>query len=204
MRFFAERVSVGELKGGNSADQTRNSKNMNTTENTNATTQSNQPSKAALMAALYAFTAQRSGIDWQNYGGSREAFMGDYRPILRNGKTARRLLRYVELCGSISAADIMAAANSAYSGRLAFVVKDDGAKVGVDYTTGQYFPTEYRRAVCAVAAAAIWAYWRASCMPEAEIAADGSRSYRGKSAGDYLRAMARREFGRGVAAVWFN
>lgn len=38
--------------------------------------------------------------------------------------------------------------------------------VGVGYCTGQYFPTEYRRAVCAVLASALWDYVREHCMPK--------------------------------------
>lgn len=86
-----------------------------------------------------------------------------------------------------------------------------GATV-IDYCTGQYFPTEYRRAACAVLSAAIWAWWREHCMPEkagtikrGEFAFDAYM--RGKvrmSGGDWLRSNARREFSRGVAARWFD
>lgn len=117
----------------------------------------------------------------------------------------------------------------------------------VDYCTGQYFPTEYRRAVCAVLASALWDYTRENAMPavygyrveswsqlgkgreyghvrasradaETELANKGGREY-GRvsdvyqlpkgcgtyaSAGDWLRAHFRKEFGRGIASRWFT
>lgn len=59
-------------------------------------------------------------------------------------------------------------------------------------------------------ASAIWGWWRNECMPapDAPVINAGyyglDLTYRGKSAGDWLRATARREFDRGVAARWFN
>jgi hypothetical protein len=67
------------------------------------------------------------------------------------------------------------------------------AGFAVDYCTGQYFPTEYRKAACAVLSQAIWAWTSAHCMP-----ADTAKP------GDYLRASLKREFGRGMASRWFN
>lgn len=83
----------------------------------------------------------------------------------------------------------------------------------IDYCTGQYFPTEYRRAVCAVLASALWYYTREHCMPTVGTAPCGSgkaeadKYFDGKkavSAGDWLRAHFRNEFGRGIAARWFS
>lgn len=163
------------------------------------------PTKAAIIQALRAFIAQRSGIEWANYG-EREAFMGDYRPMLRHGKQAREMLRAIEWRDSITTEQIMSAARSAFSGRLSFVVRADGA-VGVDYCTGQYFVTEYRRAVCAVLSSVLWNYWREN-MPALEIAkapeACPQVAHGIVNAGDYIRRQARNEFGRGIAGTWFN
>lgn len=151
--------------------------------------------KQAMVNALYKFINQRSGIEFRNYWTSdhwnarseaREAFMGDYRPILKHGRHARQLLRFVERCDSITA-EMLLEASSAYSGRLQFVERGD--KVGIDYTTGQYFPTEYRNAVCVVLAQAIWNWFRDKCNCET---------------GEAIRKAARREFGRGIASIWFN
>ena len=79
----------------------------------------------------------------------------------------------------------------------------------IDYCTGQYFPTEYRRAVCAVLASAIWSWKRDQCMPAPTLhhnteTGETLQRYKGLRAGDYLRANFKREFGRGMAARWFN
>ena len=145
--------------------------------------------KPAMINALAAFISQRSGIDRRNYGcitrrESREAFMGDYRPILKHGKQARKLLSFVSR-RDISAEDLLSASQSAFSGRLSFVFRGDSA--AVDYTTGQYFPTEYRAAACAVLARAVWEYFRTGCNYSPE----------------QIRKAARREFGRAIASAWF-
>jgi hypothetical protein len=79
----------------------------------------------------------------------------------------------------------------------------------VDYCTGQYFPTEYRRAVCAVLASALWTYTREHCMPEPTLhhnseTGETLHRYKGMHAGDWLRAHFRQQFGRGIASRWFS
>ena len=128
--------------------------------------------------------AQRSGIDYQNYG-ERESFMGDYLPILRAGRDARVLLAAVSGRDSITSENILSATR-AYSGRLQ-IVERNGA-VAVDYCTGQYFPTEYRNAACAVLSQSLWDY----------------ALNQGYKTGNDIRKWARDEFGRGIASRWFN
>lgn len=139
--------------------------------------------KQAIIEALYRFINQRSGMDYRNYG-EREAFMGDYRPILKHGRQARLMLQQIAWRDSITA-EKLAEATRAFSGRLQLVERN--GKVACDYTTGQYLATEYRCAACAVLAQALWDYWRADCKT-----------------GDDIRKMARRELGRGIAKEWFN
>lgn len=169
-------------------------------------------SKQTVITALYKFISQRSGIQYYNYG-ERTSFMSDYRRILRDGRDARLLLRAVDLRDSITAEHIIAASERAFSGRLTLKARADGA-VAVDYTTGQYFPTEYRAAACAVLASVLWGYFRAN-MPQAKgvkhasgfgvfRATHETESYDGLSGGDWIRRAARREFGRGIAGRWFN
>lgn len=166
-----------------------------------------------MIAALRAFINQRSGIEWANYNcgdykRSREAFNGDYRPILKRGRQARAMLAVVEACDDITADDLIEASR-AFSGRLQFVERD--GRVGVDYCTGQYFPTEYRAAACAVLASALWAHFRKG-MPSADGHAKRTHgtfttehdTYGGLTAGEFLRKQARQQFGRGIAADWFN
>lgn len=123
--------------------------------------------------ALRRFVSQRSGIDARNYGGSREAFMQDYRRILRDGRDARVMLRAV--------IPDYALADALKSGRLIW----DGKRL--EFTACQYFPTEYRAAVCRALANALWRVW-----------ATGGTSC------ERIRAQARYSLGRGVASRWFN
>jgi len=135
--------------------------------------------KTEILEALARFVAQRSGIDGRNYGESREAFLGDYRRILRDGRDARAMLRIVELSTCLPDSIL---ADVLKSGRLTW----DGKRL--DYCTGQYFPTEYRAAVCRALASALWAYWREAGAPSC----------------DKIRATARRNLGRGIARRWFD
>jgi hypothetical protein len=93
--------------------------------------------------------------------------------------------------------------------------------VEIDYCTGQYFPTEYRRAACAVLASALWEYTREHCSPrgterERHVQHGSATNLpmstetqwklgaKWMSPGDWLRAHFAREFGRGIASRWFN
>ena len=140
--------------------------------------------KSAIIQALRQFTNQRPGLEFGNYG-NVSAYRSELRDIGNTRKHALALLRFVELFG-IDAAAIVEASRSAFSGRLTLAA--DGGRVSIDYCTGQYWPTEYRRAVCAVLSSAIWAYFR-NC---------------GYATGDAIRARARAEFGRTIAQKWFS
>jgi hypothetical protein len=167
--------------------------------------------KAAIIAALRTFMNQRPGLEFGNYGDVR-AYRSEMRGITRDLHDARELMRAVELSDSITADDLIRAASSAFSGRLTIHVDADapfGARVA--YCTGQYWPTEYRRAVCAVLASALWAHVREHCMPKGRLVHNsetgetferyGSKDLR---AGDWLRAHFRQQFGRGIASRWFS
>jgi hypothetical protein len=135
--------------------------------------------RTEILEALARFTAQRSGIDGRNYGGSREAFLGDYRRILRDGREARALLRVVELSTCLPDSILV---DVLKSGRLTW----DGKRL--DNCAGQYFPTEYRAAVCRALASVLWNYW-----------GDG-----GRYTAEQIRAAAKSNLGRGIAKRWFN
>lgn len=145
--------------------------------------------KQQIIGALYTFIGQRPGLEFGNYG-EPVSYRAEVRAIGKDLTQARQLLRYVELRGSITADDIIDASKHAYSGRLTITASDDG-KVSIDYCTGQYWPTEYRKAACAVLSQAIWDYKRENTLLP-------------NVTGDRLRATFRREFGRGMAARWFN
>jgi len=135
--------------------------------------------RTEILEALARFVAQRSGIDGRIYGGSREAFLGDYRRIQRDGREARALLRVVELSTCLPDSILV---DVLKSGRLTW----NGKRL--DYCAGQYFPTEYRAAACRALASVLWNYWR-----------DG-----GRYTADQIRAAAKSNLGRGIARRWFN
>lgn len=134
--------------------------------------------------ALLAFAESRPGFEWANYDGAPDAYRADYREAYKDLQDARTLLAYIART-SISDDDLIAAAGN---DRLQINRASDGS-IRVDYVTGQYYPTEYRAAVCRVASAAIWRYFR-----------EGS----GYDTGDAIRAAARRALPRAVARRWFS
>ena len=159
--------------------------------------------KQKIIDALYTFIGQRPGLEYGNYG-DPVAYRAGMRAIGRDLTQARALLRYVALRDSITGADIIKASARAYCGRLTITVD-----ATIDYCPGQYWPTEYRRAVCAVLAQVVWAWQRDQCMPAPTLhhnseTGETVERYKGQRAGDYLRASLKREFGRGRAARWFS
>lgn len=183
-----------------------------------------QGSKSAVIAALHAWINQRPGLEFGNYG-EMKSYRAEIRQIGKDLQHARTLLRAVELRDSITGEMIVEAAKHAYSGRLSILVgptegeRLDGIRaeqlpaVRIDYCTGQYWPTEYRRAVCAVLASVLWDYWRDNMPKEVHMYGhakpghifDGaSKRPQYLSAGDWLRNTAKREFGRSIGERWFN
>ncbi len=146
-----------------------------------------ETTKDTILNALAKHIAQRSGIDARNYFSDwrdtegRKAFAAEYREILREGRDARALLYAVRRSPSITADDILAASKRAFSGRLSWNDK----KQRWDYCTGQYFPTEYRAAACAVLASVLWNW------SERPTTDDKRKYFRG-------------ELGRGIQSRWFN
>jgi hypothetical protein len=117
------------------------------------TTTTTTDERTAILNALRAWVAQRPGLEFGNYG-DVAAYREEQRDIARDKKHAEILLNAVKWRTSITADDLKAAFR-AYSGRLSW----NGERL--DYCTGQYWPTEYRRAACAGLAAAQWGYLRA-------------------------------------------
>jgi hypothetical protein len=167
--------------------------------------------KDEIISLLHAFMEQRPGMEFANYGDVR-SYRSESRSITRDLHDARTLLRAVSWRESITAENL-AAAFRAFSGRLTLTERK--GRPALDYCTGQYFPTEYRKAVCAVLASALWDYYRDECMP-APIGTMQSRGYeteayptpgkRGEvcSAGDWLRTTFKCEFGAHLARRYFD
>lgn len=164
--------------------------------------------KQDIITALEAFINQRPGLEYGNYGEPR-SYRAELRSIGKDLKHARELLRAVEH-SPITAEQLVAAFDS-FSGRLSIkeelthVVRNtpsgkittEEMRVRLDYCTGQYWPTEYRRAVCAVCASALWYFKREELNAQTD-----NREY--GSLGDEIRAYFRRSFGRGIQSRWFN
>lgn len=176
-----------------------------------ATAQTIDP-RDAILTALDRWIRQRPGLEFGNYG-DWSAYRAEVRSIGRDLAHARTLLAYVERHPSIDAERLTAAFRDAYSGRLS--LRENSAadrkafapcvpRFSLDYCTGQYWPTEYRKAACAVLASAIWNWWRDECMPEYESIHGVAGAGKPVVPGDWLRANARREFGNSIAARWFN
>jgi len=147
------------------------------------------PSKENILQSLRSFIAMRSGIVWadyqtSDYQESNRAYNSDYRTIVKHGADARKLLEFVSSHESITADNIVSSSSAC---RLQIVRNAKG--VFCDYTTGQYFATEYRAGACQFLAAVIWDWLRDQC---------------GYKTGDEIRKAARNNFGRGMASRWFN
>lgn len=154
--------------------------------------------KPALIAALTQWINKRPGLDprdyirdWSDRDG-RATYFSEARSITKDLHQARALLRYVELRPSITAEDILKASRDSFSGRLTIEPLNDGEGFSLNYCVGQYWPTEYRRAVCAVLASAVWNRLREDLPPETE------------HKGDAIRKAARRELGRSIASRWLS
>lgn len=172
-----------------------------------------------ILANLDAFVRQRSGMDYRDYGDAA-SYRSEQRAVTRDLHDYRTLRAAVQWRDGIDAAALKDAFR-AFSGRLTW----NGKRM--DYCTGQYFPTEYRKAACAVLASALWDYTRDKAMPWASYVVESkpfatltdAKAYAatfapvfvaiearhdGLSPGDWLRRYFRREFGRGLAGRYFN
>jgi hypothetical protein len=144
-------------------------------------------SRDQILDAMKAFAAKRPGLEPGNYLSSyydkegRKAYLSEMRSITKDLHHARVLLDAVRLSGITEAQ--MLEAFKAFGGRLSW----DGKTL--DYCVGQYWATEYRRAVCAVLVSALWAYWRDHC---------------GCDTGDKIKAQSKRLLPLAVARRWFG
>lgn len=153
------------------------------------TTQATIPSRDLFLKALLAFVSQRPVLDRRDYDAA--GYRAEVRGVRQTLKDARALI--LELSFSGATAETIAGAFSAYSGRLSWKATESG--VELDYTAGQDWSTEYRCAVCAVAAKALWDHYRETFA---------AKAHRGESPGDAIRRQFRTMFGRGLASRWFN
>ena len=169
-------------------------------------------SRDAILDALAAWIEQRPGLDPRDYSDGTangwRAYRSEARSITKDLQHARTLLAACRWRHSMTV-DCLREGFRAFSGRLTLTEKDGRAVL--DYCTGQYWPTEYRRAACAVLASAIWHYTR-ECLPE-PAGKDEHESALYKrpggtpglcSAGDWIRSTLRREFGATIQTRWMD
>jgi len=144
--------------------------------------------KQDILDNLQAFVNQRPGLEPANYAGHADLYRRDYREHCHKPKQDfEALARAVDFrLGGITTDDMRQGFRRAFGGRLD--LHDNG---DIDYTPGQHCATEYRRAACDVLARILWDFW-ASDTPQ------------DKTPREHITANARREFGRGIAARWFN
>ena len=159
----------------------------------------NTITKYQVVKALRLWINQRPGLEFANYG-DVSAYRAEQRSIAKDRVHARELLAYAASIEGVTAEMLIQPLTT--GGRL--TLGDDGT---LSYCTGQYWPTEYRRAAAAAVASTIWDYWRNNCMPEPVVSdrpMPATRKYEGLSAGDWLRRHARQELGCSIAARWFR
>lgn len=128
-----------------------------------------------MLSALDRWIRQPPRLTPSDYGDAK-AYRAEVRAIGRDLRDARTMLRYVA-SSYMPGETLRTAFRDFGDGRLHW----DGERVF--YLTVQHWPTEYRRAVCVVAAGAITKYWQPNASP---------------------KMIAMDEFGPGIAKRWFS
>ena len=147
------------------------------------------PDKGTTIRLLEAWIRQRPGLEPGNYG-DWASYRSEARSIQADRADAFELLAVAAVeCSS----EALAEGFRAYSGRLTLDHRPEGWRL--DYCTGQYWPTEYRKAACAVLASALW-----DTFHERWSVSDRKN----ESPGDAIRRRFRERFGRRIAERWFN
>ncbi len=130
-----------------------------------------------VFAALEKWIGQRSKLDWRDYGGDGSAYRSEARSIAADGKRARAALREARHL-TPAQPDILMDSFRAFSGRLEWIpgfrhdlvwqAENHADNGHLEYCTGQYFPTEYRKAAAAVLETyvAAWLRWNNDQNPK--------------------------------------
>ena len=135
------------------------------------------PETVTILDTLRTFAESRPGIEPVNYGSWRD-YRRESAAVTRDLHHARALINAASWIGPE-----YLRARLTDGGRLS--LRPNG---GVDYCAGQYYPTEYRRAVCRAVASALW-----SAMADAYAAETGTA----------IRGRLRRQFGRTITERYF-
>lgn len=113
--------------------------------------------KQGAFQALLAYARKRPGLDMRDYGGGMDGYLAYQQELRGIQKDFRRVKELTTVAIGLGIGDdaVIEAAKHAFSGRL------EWAGDHWEYCTGQYWPTEYRKAVAAVLDQAIHAYKQA-------------------------------------------
>lgn len=162
--------------------------------------------KQKILDTLDGFVNQRPGLDPCDYGDWR-GYRRESASITKDLHDYRTIRGNIGWRDSITADAILKASVHAFSGRLTIndisAHYDDGSTYwaySISYCAGQYMPTEYRKAACAVLASAWWDTTRGDC-PKFET--DDKGDYTGSNPGEWMRTQARNNFGRGIQQGYF-
>lgn len=147
-----------------------------------------------MLASLQGFIRQRPGFDPNDYGDAA-SYRADVRRAGRDLRDAEELLRAVAIRASCQIPENK-------SGRLCWIGN------GWEYTAGQYLPTEYRGAACALLASALWV-WYAESLPKKththnQETGEITERFDGLRAGEWIRRAALRDLGPRLARRWFS
>lgn len=114
------------------------------------------PTKPRVVDLLREFINQDPDLEPANYAGEAD-YQSDLRKIEKDQACANILLELVARTDTIDVKALDNAMNSTFSGRLQ-LVRSAGrrGRWELEYTTGQYYPTEYCAAACACLAQALY------------------------------------------------
>ena len=113
---------------------------------------------------LVCYASQNPGLDYRDYASGwndangRRAYFQESRQITKDWHRVCNAIRSCE--HGVTDADVIEACQRAFSGRLQMEKHGNGYRV--DYCTGQYWPTEYRKAVASVLESAAQIAYRRS------------------------------------------
>lgn len=154
-----------------------------------------------ILSALESFASQRPGIEPGNYG-DWQSYRSESRSVTRDLHDAHALIGACCRYPSLVTEEILRESFRAYSGRLKLSDCENGS-VSLDYCTGQYFPTEYRKAVCSVLGSALF-----QAMRENLLRVSAERFQRDgvvtEVAGDSIRKGVRNLIGARLQRRWVD
>ena len=142
------------------------------------------------LTLLIQFANQRPGLDFADYG-DISAYRSESREITKDLHDFRELLSLANWRGIPNLSELVYLELCNKSGRLC--INDAG---DLEYTTGQYFPTEYRPAACRVLRNIIWRHYTNEMLPN-----EPNQAY---PTGDDIRRAVRRFLSRRAAKNYFN